>query len=145
MGPSVAGSGVVALFVFIDANILIYHLEANLDLGALASTRLAALDAAADEVVVSDLVRLECRVGPLKAADAALLARYDGFFALPSVKVVPLTAAVCDRAAAIRARHGFRTPDALNLAAAVESGCDVFLTHDARLGRFPEIKIEALG
>jgi predicted nucleic acid-binding protein len=132
------------LLVFLDANILIYHLEANPDLGARASARLEALHVAGDQVVVSDLIRLECRVGPLKSGDASLLARYDGFFSLPGVEVVALTAAVCDRAAAIRATHGFRTPDALNLAAAVDSGCGLFLTHDARLGRFPELKVEAL-
>jgi predicted nucleic acid-binding protein len=132
------------LLVFIDANILIYHLEANPDLGAKASARLAALHAAGGQVVVSDLIRLECRIGPLKSGDAMLLSQYDGFFSLPSVEVVALTAAVCDRAATIRAGHGFRTPDALNLAAAVEAGCGLFLTHDARLGRFPELKVEAL-
>jgi predicted nucleic acid-binding protein len=132
------------LLVFVDANILIHHLEANPDLGAKAATRLAALHAAGDKVVVSDLIRLECRVGPLKSGDAMLLTRYEGFFSLPGVEVVALTAAVCDRAAIIRARHGFRTPDALNLAAAVELGCVVFLTHDTKLGRFPELKVEAL-
>jgi len=35
-------------------------------------------------------------------------------------------------------------PDALNLAAAVELGCDIFLTHDARLARFTPLKVEAL-
>ncbi len=132
------------MLVFIDTNILIYHLEADLALGAKASARLAALHAAGAQVVVSDLIRLECRVGPLKSGDGFLLSRYDDFFSLPSVEVVALTAAVCDRAAAIRAGYGFRTPDALNLAAAVESGCGLFLTHDARLGRFHELNVEAL-
>jgi predicted nucleic acid-binding protein len=144
MGSSLARAGAAALLVFVDANILIYHLEANPDLGARATARLAAHQAAGDRIIVSDLVRLECRVGPLKSGNAALLAGYDGFFSLPGVGVVALTAVVCDRAATIRARYGFRTPDALTLSAAVESGCDVFLTHDARLGRFPDLKVEAL-
>lgn len=105
---------------------------------------MASLRATGDQIVVSDLVRLECRIGPLKSDDAALLALYDHFFAAPNVRVVALTAAVCDLAASIRARYGFRTPDALNLAAAVELGCDIFLTHDARLGRFTPLKVEAL-
>jgi len=65
------------VLVFIDANILIYRLEAVPGLGARASARLATLHAAGDRIAVSDLVRLECRVGPLKSADAALLADYD--------------------------------------------------------------------
>ncbi len=130
--------------VFVDANILIYHLEANPDFGARASARLAGLHGAGDQVVVSDLVRMECRVGPLKSGDSALLAGYDGFFAAPGVQVVGLTPSVCDRAAAIRAAYGFRSPDALNLAAAVESGCGSFLTNDVRLSRFPDLTVEAL-
>ena len=100
--------------VFLDANILIYHLEERPDLGQRASIRLAALEAAGDQVAVSDLVRLECRVGPLKAKDTTLLSKFDGFFSLPSVLVVGLSASVCDRAAEIRAAHGIRTPDALS-------------------------------
>ncbi len=132
------------MLVFVDANILIYHLEANPDLGERASARLATLHAAGDQVVVSDLIRMECRVGPLKSGDAALLAGYDGFFSARDVQVVGLTRTVCDRAAAIRAAHGFRTPDALNLAAAMESGCGVFLTNDSRLARFTDLTVETL-
>ncbi len=63
-----------------------------------------------DQVIVSDLLRLDCRVGPLKRGAMALLTRYDGFFALDSVRVVGFTAAVCDRAASIRAEMGSALP-----------------------------------
>ncbi len=132
------------MLVFVDTNILIYHLEATPDTGRSASARLGVLHLSGDRVVVSDLVRLECRVGPLKSADSTLLARYDGFFSLPGVEVVGLTASVCDRAARIRAEHGFRVPDALNLAAAVESDCGAFLTNDVRLTRFLDLAVEVL-
>ena len=49
-----------------------------------------------------------------------------------------------DRATDIRARYGFRTPDAMHLAAAVVSGCDVFLTNDHRLDRFPDIAMDVI-
>ena len=87
---------------------------------------------------------MECRVGPLRAKDATLLAQYDHVFAAPDQLVLPLTGQVCDRAAVIRADYGFSTPDALNLAAAVEAGCAVFLTNDARLSRFPALTVEVL-
>lgn len=132
------------MLIFIDANILIYQLELHPSLGSIASARLDLLHAAGDQVVVSDLVRLECRVGPIKASDEPLLTKFDGFFSLPSVKVVGLSADVCDRAALIRARYGFRTPDSLNLAAAVVSGCELFLTNDARLSRFTDLIVEML-
>ena len=55
-----------------------------------------------------------------------------------------LTREVIDRATELRARHGVRTPDALHLAAAVASGCDVFLTNDLRLAHVPGIPVEVV-
>jgi predicted nucleic acid-binding protein len=97
-----------------------------------------------DQIVVSHLVRMECRVGPLAAGDAETLALFDRFFVSGGVQVVGITATICDRAAAIRARYGFRAMDALHLAASIEHGCQRFLTSDRRLDSFPEIAIEIL-
>jgi predicted nucleic acid-binding protein len=69
---------------------------------------------------------------------------FDGFFALPDVQAVPLPRAVYDRATLIRAQHGFKTIDALHLAAAVEAGCGRFLTNDTRLRTFSDITVEVL-
>ena len=49
-----------------------------------------------------------------------------------------------DRATEIWAQYGFKTPDAIHLAAAVASGCNVFLTNDHRLDRFTDITIEVV-
>ena len=57
-------------------------------------------------------------------------------------EIVGLTRAVLDLATEVRARHGFKTPDAIHLSAAVSSGCDVFLTNDRRLGHFEGIAIQ---
>ena len=100
--------------------------------------------AATDRIVVSDLVHLECRVVPVRVGDGRRLALFDQFFAQTDVEKAPLTTAVFDRATDIRARHGFKTFDAINLAAAVEYGCHRFLTNDAKLARFPDIAVEIL-
>ena len=42
------------------------------------------------------------------------------------------------------ASHGFKTPDALHLAAAVVGGCAAFLTNDAQLARFPGLTVEVV-
>jgi predicted nucleic acid-binding protein len=42
----------------------------------------------------------------------------------------------------IRAHYGFKTPDAIHLAAAVVAGCEVFLTNDHRLDRFSDLTVE---
>ena len=72
------------------------------------------------------------------------LADYVAFFNDPALRVFSLTAAVCERAAHIRAIDKFKPLDALHLAAAVENGCGLFLTNDAQLRRFPGITVEVL-
>ncbi|MDY0165623.1 MAG: type II toxin-antitoxin system VapC family toxin [Thermoguttaceae bacterium] len=130
--------------VYLDSVMIIYYLDHVGNLQARAARRLAELKVAADTIVVSDLVRLECRVDPIRKRDNVRLARFDGFFAHPDVQTTSLTAVVCDRAAQIRAETGYKTIDALHLAAAVESGCHVFLTNDVRLSSFPDLDVEIL-
>jgi predicted nucleic acid-binding protein len=111
--------------------------------GLKAAARIAAFKAG-DQAAVSDLVRMECRVGPLKSSDSFLLNNFAAFFAAPDLQVFPITAAVCDRASAIRATYGFRPLDSLHLATAVENQCGLFLTNDARLNRFVGLPLEVL-
>ncbi|MGA7497455.1 MAG: PIN domain-containing protein, partial [Isosphaeraceae bacterium] len=66
------------------------------------------------------------------------------FFSSPDLNVLPVSPAVCDRAARIRAEYGFKPLDSLHLAAAVEHGCTRFLSNDAQLKRFPDILVEIL-
>ncbi len=73
--------------------------------------------------MISDLTRMECLVGPLKSGDAAVEADFHAFFRVTNV--VAITAAVCDRAARIRATYNFKPLDAPHLAAAVGHGATV--------------------
>jgi predicted nucleic acid-binding protein len=132
------------MLIYCDSVILIYFFDHSGAFQARAAQRLAALRIAGDRVVISDLIRLECRVMPLHLHDSAKLALFDGFFAQTNVEKASLTSSVFDRATIIRADFGFKTFDAINLAAAVEHGCDRFLTNDAQLARFPDITVEIL-
>jgi predicted nucleic acid-binding protein len=132
------------MLVYLDSVILIYYLDAQGAFHQTASKRLAALRGAGDEIAVSDLTRLECRVKPIQLADQQRLTVFDGFFGLPDVHLVPISSAVFDRATLIRAQFAFKTTDALHLAAAVEAGCGLFLTHNAQLAKFPDIAVEIL-
>jgi predicted nucleic acid-binding protein len=132
------------VIVFLDTNIVIYLIENPPGFGARANAYVATLRAAGHTFAVSDLVRMECRVDAVRRSDTALLAQFDAFFTLADVRVLPLTALVCDRATLIRANHNFKTPDALQLAAAIVHGCDRFLTNDARLRACTDIIVEEL-
>lgn len=44
-------------------------------------------------------------------------------------------------AASLRARYQLKTPDALDVATAIEMGCDAFLTNDAGIKRVTELHV----
>lgn len=132
------------MLVYCDGVILIYFFDHTRSFHARATNRLAILAGAGDRIAISDLLRLEYRILPLKTGDAAKLTIFDGFCSDPCVRVVPITTAVFDRAATIRAAYNFKLADSLHLAAAVESGCDRFLTNDGRLSAFTDVVVEVL-
>jgi predicted nucleic acid-binding protein len=127
--------------VYLDTAPVIYLVEEVPNYGELVDKRVSVADVIQ---VASDLTRMECRVKPLREGNTALLHDYDDYFAEVVAEIVVLSHAVIDRATDIRARYGFRTPDAIHLAAAVLSGCDVFLANDYRLQRFPDIAIDVI-
>jgi predicted nucleic acid-binding protein len=132
------------MVIYCDSVILIYFLDTVGSFNVRAVARMAAMRAAGDTAAFSDLTRLECRVKPLKLGATTTLTDFDAFFARPDVRLVPITTVVFDRATVVRATRNFKLGDSLHLAAAVESGCDRFLTNDSRLSAFSDIAVEVL-
>ena len=60
------------------------------------------------------------------------------------IRHAEISAAIIDRATELRARHNFKTPDAIHLATAIEEKADAFLTGDAALARCSEIQIDVI-
>jgi predicted nucleic acid-binding protein len=103
---------------------------------------IAAIDAGTIRGVASSLALLETLVGPIQSGDAALADAYRRALTLaPNLELLPVDDRVADLAAAIRARHRFKTPDAIHLATAVLGQVDVFLTNDAQLRAFSDIRV----
>jgi predicted nucleic acid-binding protein len=131
--------------LYLDANAIIYSVEADPPVRDSVITRIRQAEQAPGGLIItSRLSRLECRVKPLREADSALLATYDTFFRRRLLKIVEVSAAVIERATELRSRYGFRTPDAIHLATAVEERADVFLTGDTKLSRCTEVRVEVL-
>ena len=76
--------------------------------------------------------------------EPALLTAFDRYFSEIITIIIPISQQVIDEATQLRAKYGFRTPDAIHLAAAIVSGCDTFLTNDNRLEQCKEIQVETL-
>src|SRR4051812_9366847 len=93
------------MILFLDTNIVICVVEGNPAFAPKVVGRLATAQSAGDSFMVSHLTRMECLVGPLKTNNTAVQASFHAFFARSDVRVVGITAAVCDRAAHIRATY----------------------------------------
>lgn len=132
------------MLIYFDSVIVIYLLDHTGTFQARAAKRLSSSIAVGDKFAVSDLSRLECRVRPIALGDKIKLAGFDAFFTQPAVQRVPLTTAVYDRATILRATQKFKLGDSLHLAAAIEAGCDRFLTNDRRLSNCTDITVEVL-
>jgi predicted nucleic acid-binding protein len=135
--------------------IVIYAVEGNPADQQRALNHLAALEQAGHRFVISGLTYTECLVPVLGPGDGQRLSDYFRFFQGANLRTISLSAAMHTRASAIRGRHTYLTippaqpkrhglADALHLAAAIESGCDVFLTNDDQLANFPDITVEEL-
>lgn len=135
------------MIAFFDTSALIYLIEAKDPFASKVRKELATVAKKYPDlrVAVSRLTWLECRVRPMKANDSATLASFDAFFARPDLAWVELTKDVVELAAAIRAKHGLRTPDALQAASCLQLGADhVFLSGDGAFKRVGGLKVKVL-
>ena len=138
LASALAGHRLVAL----DTSVWIYHFEGAPDYGRAADSVLEAIARGRIGAVASELVLLELLVAPLKkkAQDVADEIELT-LLHFPHLQLAPVTRAVLVRAAEIRARYGMRTPDAIMLATAVESGATLALTNDSAWRKVDVIEV----
>lgn len=117
--------------IYLDTCLLIYTIENHPNLAGTVRATMAGESPV--HFAISDLVKLECLVKPLKTGDVALQRRYEA--GLDELEQLSLPAAVYLQAAQLRARFGLRTPDALHLACAQHHRCDALWTNDNRLAQ----------
>jgi predicted nucleic acid-binding protein len=135
------------VIAFFDASALIYLIEGREPFAGKVRRELAAFTKKYPDLgaALSRLTWLECRVGPMKGNDSAALASYDAFFARTDLVWVDLTRDVVELAATIRAKHGLRTPDALQAASCLQLGADhLFLSGDRAFKRVGGLNVRVL-
>lgn len=131
--------------LYLDASAIIYSIEGVPVLRDKVIARIAQAEGTPGGTLITSLLsKLECRVKPLCDGNTELLALYDKFFTQRLIKVAEVSAHVINRATELRVRYGFKTPDAIHLATAIEEQADLFLTGDTALTRCPEVTVEIL-
>ena len=118
------GGGPTAL----DTAAFIYFIEENAAYLPVLEPVFSQADSGRRTVVTSSLTLLEVLVVPYRAGDLPLAKRYEALLTgSRGVRLVDLDRDQLRAAAQLRALHRVRTPDALQLAAALSAGCKAFI------------------
>ena len=126
----------------VDTAIFIYFIEEHHQFLGLVEPIFREVDKGHIELVTSALTLLEVLVVPYRNGDYQLAARYEKILTHSrGVKVADISRDHLRAAAQLRAATGAKTPDSLQLVAALTYNCTAFLTNDRDLPAIPGIAI----
>jgi len=132
------GSGSVAL----DSVIFIYFIEEHPKYLPLVGAVFSGIDAERWQGVTSTITLLETLVVPYRRQRQDLAERYELLLSRSKgLRAIEIDRPLLRDAAKIRASLSIRTPDALQVAAALTAGCSCLLTNDRDLPEIPGLKV----
>ena len=127
---------------FIDTAPYIYYLEHNTVLYNKVKAFFKEAYETESELVTSVITIEEYLVYPYRNNDWNAIKRFFSFVGDMETSVIHIDDSIADTAARIRAKYtSFKAMDSLQLAVAVNKGCDVFVTNDKQLKQFEDIMV----
>lgn len=131
--------------VFLDTAPLIYFIEKNIRYIDVVKPIIALIDSQQAKGMTSTITLLEVLVLPLREGNKKLADKYKTILLSSSdLETCEISNPISERAAVIRAKYGFKTPDSIQLATAIVRKADYFLTNDTALKQVKEIKVIVL-
>jgi len=128
--------------VGVDTVIFIYFIEEHPQFLPLLEPLFREVDAGRRELVTSALTLLEVLVIPYRSGNQLLAERYEALFTQSrGLQMAEISREHLRAAAQLRAVTGIKTPDSLQLVAALAAGCNTFLTNDRHLPKLPGLRI----
>src|SRR5688572_5191634 len=131
--------------IFLDTAPLIYFIEGNSEYQEVLSTLFQLNDEGSFSFITSAITLIEVMVKPLKEGKIEVAKQYkDILTTAPGIEVFDVTSSISMVAAQLRADFNIKTPDAIQLATAIEGGADYFLTNDNKLKTIGKIEVVML-
>ncbi len=127
--------------VGLDTAPLIYFIEENPTYIETVRLFFEAMDRGDFWVVTSTITLLEVLVHPLRSNNKKLATEYRDILLNSKLMTLEVSSAIAEQAAELRAVHNIRTPDAIQISAALNAGATHFFTNDIKLPEIPSIKI----
>lgn len=135
-------SSLLGRTLYLDANVFIYAVELFPAYERVSREVLGVLDAGKANGITSALTLAEILPGCLKSKNADGERAYLGMISnRPHFQVVPVSEDILIHAARIRANSTLKLLDAIHVATAVRSGCDLLLTNDKAMRQVTEIEV----
>lgn len=131
--------------VGLDTTPLIYFIEENPTYLDMLHPFFEAMDRGEFNVVTSIVTLLEVLVHPFRRGDTRLAQQYrDILLNADNLTTIFLSQDIAEEAARLRAVHNIRTPDAIQMATAINGGASFLLTNDSGLPSLPELSLLVL-
>ena len=127
--------------VGLDTAPLIYFIEENPAFIETVKLFFEAMDRGDFLVVTSTVTLLEVLVHPLRSNNRELATEYRDILLNSKLMTLEISNDIAQQAAQLRAVYNIRTPDAIQISAALNAGATHFLTNDIRLPEIPSIQI----
>jgi predicted nucleic acid-binding protein len=125
--------------------LFIYYLEDHSRYLPLCNEVFDLLEQGGAEAVTSTVSLLEVLVQPFALNMQDLVNEYRSFLtATPHLILSPLSPALAEQAALLRARYQIRLADAVQVATAIAFGAKLFLTNNDRLRKVTELEVLVL-
>jgi predicted nucleic acid-binding protein len=126
----------------LDTAPVIYFVEKHPQYDALVTEIFQRIDNGMLVGITSVITFTEVLVQPIRRDDAKLQQEYSELLLHSAdFETMPIDAETARRAANLRAKYNLRTPDALQVATALEFDCQAFLTNDIPLKRVTELRV----
>jgi predicted nucleic acid-binding protein len=128
--------------VGLDTAPLIYFIEQNPKYISTVREFFSSLNRKEFQVVTSTLTLTEVLVHPLRNGNVELAGQYqDILLNQDYLTVFPVSSEIAKLAAELRATKNLRTPDAIQIATAIQNGADFFLTNDMGLRNISNLTV----
>lgn len=120
--------------VYLDTNVFIYVVEGSEEHAPFLEGLFALLEAGELSTVTSELTLAEVLAKPFEEGRTDIAQAYEEMLVTSTgLSVMPVERAILVEAARLVPRLGLKLPDAIHVATAMASGCDVLLSNDRRI------------
>ena len=130
--------------LFLDTAPLIYYVEEN-------RRYLALVDVIFDRIFEEQLIGItspislaECLARPYRLGQTQLQQDYFNLITATNLVFTLIDQNMARQAAEFRSRYNLELPDAFQIAVALSTNCQAFLTNDAKLRRITELQVLVL-